>query len=274
MKIRQVQCKTILSKSSLADYCLNCYTGCAHGCRYCYARFMQKYTNHQEPWGEFVDIKINAAEVLEKEVKKKKKGEVFVSSVCDGWQPAEAEYKLTRKCAGILLEHGFSVSILTKSALVERDFDLFKSYLDSLELGFTITTLNENIRSIFEPKTSPANKRISILRKAADLGIKSYVFLGPLLPYFSDNAQELDQVFLNLGNIRLERIYVDKLNLRFGVWESICPVLKKYDSRFLTQYKNILFNKVAALKYSAALSERVRFFARRYGLENKLRILF
>ncbi len=143
--VKEKICKSILSKSGITDYSLNCYTGCEHGCLYCYARFMRKYTGHKEPWRKFVDIKINAPLVLEKEIKRKPKGEVFISSVCNPYQPLEKKYQLTRKCLKILVENGFPITILTKSSLVKRDFDILKNYLQ-IDLGLTITTMDENLK--------------------------------------------------------------------------------------------------------------------------------
>lgn len=274
MKVNYVQCKSILSKSGLADYCLNCYTGCQHGCRYCYARFMKKFTNHKEPWGEFVDVKTNAAEVLTKELKTKKKGGVFISSVCDGWQPLEAKYRLTRKCLEILLNAGFSVTILTKSTLIERDFDLLKLNQDKVELGFTVTTLDDKLKGLFEPLASSPAKRISILKRATDLGIRTYAFLGPLLPYLSDRESNIDKLFSSLSHIELEYIYLDRLNVRFGVWASLLPILKKYDPAFIAKYKIILFDSRGSQLYSASLAKRVRKVAERYDMEKRLRLCF
>ena len=92
MIIKEINCKTILNKSKLMDYCINPYTGCQHKCSYCYARFMKKYTNHKEEWGDFVDVKINAVEALKNDLKKAKPGSVFISSVTDCYQPIEKKY--------------------------------------------------------------------------------------------------------------------------------------------------------------------------------------
>ncbi len=103
MIIRETQAKTILSVSKIHDYALNPYTGCEHACSYCYARFMKRYTGHKEPWGEFVDAKINAPDLLAVEIGKKKRGSVWVSGVCDPYQPVEGRYRLTRMCLEILV---------------------------------------------------------------------------------------------------------------------------------------------------------------------------
>ncbi len=105
--VRETVCKTILNRSGLSDYSLNCYTGCAHACVYCYARFMQRFHPHDEPWGAFVDVKVNAVEVLKRQLRRAEPGSVFVSSACDGWQPVEAQWRLTRRCCELLLERGF-----------------------------------------------------------------------------------------------------------------------------------------------------------------------
>ena len=115
--VRETVCKTILNRSGLSDYSLNCYTGCTHACVYCYARFMQRFHPHDEPWGAFVDVKVNAVEVLKRQLRRAEPGTVFVSSACDGWQPVEAEWRLTRRCCQLLLERGFQVHVLTKSCL-------------------------------------------------------------------------------------------------------------------------------------------------------------
>ena len=79
MIVKEISVKSILSKSRVYDYALNPYRGCGHECRYCYAAFMKRFTGHQEPWGEFVDVKINAPELLTKEIKRKTTGRVWVS---------------------------------------------------------------------------------------------------------------------------------------------------------------------------------------------------
>ena len=117
MIIKEITCKTILSKSQVYPYVINPYTGCQHNCTYCYARFMKRFTGHKEPWGEFVDVKINAPDLLRKEISHKTRDRVWVSGVCDPYQPLEGKYKLTRHCLEILAEHSWPVTIQTRSPL-------------------------------------------------------------------------------------------------------------------------------------------------------------
>jgi len=126
--IREIKVKSILTRSGIPGYyyCINPYVGCAHGCKYCYATFMKRYTGHTETWGNFVDVKTNAPEVLQRQLKRAIRGKVIISSVTDAYQPIEAKYKLTRQCLEVLLQHQFPTDILTKSPLVLRDMDLIK----------------------------------------------------------------------------------------------------------------------------------------------------
>src|SRR5208283_5437014 len=101
-------------------------------------------TGHLEPWGEFVDVKINAAELLSKEIIRKTPGRVWVSGVCDPYQPLEAKYKLTRQCLQILVEHDWPVAIQTRSPLVTRDIDLLQKAKD-LEVGMSVTTADDSV---------------------------------------------------------------------------------------------------------------------------------
>ncbi len=186
------------------DFCLNPYVGCAHGCRYCYATFMKRYTGHTEEWGSFVDIKANAPEVLAKQVKRIRRGHVLLSSVTDPYQPAELQYGLTRKCLVILLQHSFAVDILTKSPLVLRDIDLIKSF-EQIEVGLTITTDDDEVRKIFEPHVPSIAARLDTLKMLFDQGVSTYAFIGPMLPM---NPERLAKQIRPYAH----RILIDRMN--------------------------------------------------------------
>ncbi len=183
MKVREIFVKTPLTKTAISgfDYCLNPFVGCGHGCRYCYASFMKRFTDHKEPWGEFVDIKINAPHQLRRQLKRVKRGMVSLSTVTDPYQPLERRYQLTRKCLEILLEFQFPVNLLTRSPLCLRDIDLFKRFKD-IEIGLSITTDDERIRKIFEPHSPPIPFRLRALKTLRREGIRTYAFIGPMLP--------------------------------------------------------------------------------------------
>jgi len=227
MIISEKNAKSILSKSRIYDYALNAYVGCQHKCLYCYARFMKRYSGHSEPWGDFVDVKINAPELLSKEIKKKKRGRVWVSGVCDAYQPLEKKYRLTRRCIQILVENGWPFTIQTKSPLVVRDIELLKKAADC-EVGFTITTADEKMRSIFEPGAPPLAKRVEALATLHSAGITTFVMVAPLLP----GAEGLAELLKG----KVDHVLIDKLNYHYADW-----AYKKYrmqwamDDNFFSQ---------------------------------------
>jgi len=183
MKVKEIFAKSILTKTAIPgfDYCINPYVGCGHGCRYCYASFMKRFTGHLEPWGEFTDVKVNAPHLLKKQLKRAKQGVVALSTVTDPYQPIERKYQLTRKCLEALLEARFSVHLLTRSPLCLRDIDLFKQF-ERFEAGFSFGTHNEGIRKIFEPHSPSIDSRVKALRALHREKIRTYAFVGPMLP--------------------------------------------------------------------------------------------
>lgn len=128
IKIKEKFCKSAISKCGFpgGGWCINPYVGCGHNCQYCYARFMKRFTNHLEEWGNFIDVKVNITEVLKKEINRPKfqKGRIYIGTVTDPYQPIEGKYQLTRKILEILKNYKNPISILTKSDLVLRDIDL------------------------------------------------------------------------------------------------------------------------------------------------------
>ncbi len=183
MIVREIFAKTILTKTAISgfDYCVNPYVGCGHGCRYCYASFMKRFTGHLEPWGEFIDVKVNAPSVLRKQLKRAKQGVVALSTVTDPYQPVEKKYGLTRKCLEALLDAQLSVNLLTRSPLCLRDIDLFKRF-KRIEIGISITTHDEGIKKIFEPHSPSIRSRVKALETLRQEKIRTYAFIGPLLP--------------------------------------------------------------------------------------------
>ena len=215
MKIREIYSKAILSSSQVYDYAINPYVGCQHACAYCYARFMKRFTGHKQSWGDFVDVKINAPDLLNKEIGKKKKGTVWMSGVCDPYQPLEAKYKLTRRCLEILAQYRWPVFIQTRSPLVLRDLDIFKEAED-MEVGLSITSANDGIRKIFEPNAPPIMERVRTIESLHRNGIKTYVMIAPILPEAEHLvgilAGHVDYIIID----RMNYHHADKIYDRYG----------------------------------------------------------
>ncbi len=156
MDIIEIEARTALVRSRIpgVSYVINPYLGCAHGCLYCYAVFMRKYSHgHAHArWGDFVECKTNIVELLRKELSRKKsRGSVMLSSVCDPYQPVERRWQLTRGCLEVLREFEWEVEILTRSPLVARDLDILTT-MPQVSVGFSIGTENEEVRSVLEPE--------------------------------------------------------------------------------------------------------------------------
>ncbi len=204
MKVREVFAKTALTRTAISgfDYCLNPYVGCGHGCRYCYANFMRRFTGHREPWGTFVDVKVNAPSVLERQLLRAKPGVVAISTVTDPYQPLERRYGMTRKCLEILLRYQFPVNILTRSSLCLRDIDLFKRF-EQIEVGLSITTHDERVKKVFEPYSPPISSRIKALETLRQENVKTYAFIGPILPL---DPEHLVKMLEGIGEVLIDRM--------------------------------------------------------------------
>jgi DNA repair photolyase len=205
--VREIVAKSILSSSKIYPWVINPYTGCQHGCSYCYARFMKRVTGHREPWGEFVDVKINAPDLLLREIQKKKRGKVWVSGVCDPYQPLEATYRLTRRCLEILARNSWPVIIQTRSPLVLRDLDIIRDARE-FEVGFSITTADDRIRELFEPGAPPIPDRIEALEELHKAGIRTYAMIAPVLP----GAEGLAALLKG----KIDYVLIDRMNYHYA----------------------------------------------------------
>ena len=206
MKVKEIFAKTALTKTAISgfDYCINPYVGCGHGCRYCYASFMKRFTGHLEPWGEFVDVKVNAALLLRRQLKRARPGVVALSTVTDPYQPLERSYKVTRGCLEALGEHQFPVNLLTRSPLCLRDLDLFQKFKE-IEVGLSIATDDERMRRLFEPHAPSIKSRIEALRTLHAEKIRTYAFVGPILPM---DPKKLVAMLQGL----IDEVLIDKMN--------------------------------------------------------------
>jgi DNA repair photolyase len=209
MIVKEIYARTILSKSQVFDYAVNPYVGCQQSCAYCYARFMKKFTGHKEPWGGFVDVKINALVLLKHEINKKTPGRVWLSGVCDPYQPVEKAYELTRGSLEILLQYGWPITVQTKSPLVLRDIDLLRRS-DKIEVGLSVTTADDQIRKSFEPGAPSVKERIAALEELHLAGIRTFAMVAPMLPGAAALACQLSG--------KVDYVLIDRMNYHYGDW--------------------------------------------------------
>ena len=256
------------NKSGITDYAVNCYPA-ARICVYCYARFATRFTHPEEEWGKFVDVKENAVEVLAKEAKRRKVADVILSSVCDAWQPIEDRAMLTRRCIEILVQRRFPLHTLTKNALAHRDLELLK--LGDTEFGVTVTTTDPRLAKLIEPGASPPLARIELLQEAKSKGLKTYAFIGPLMPFLTDTERNITDVMKAVKETGVDYFYVDKLNLRYGVWQDLLKLLKERYPALLPEYRKIFFEAEFKEAYRRNLATSVNAIAAKLGVEDKMK---
>jgi DNA repair photolyase len=186
---------------------------------------MRRFSGHlRDPWGSFVDVKVNLLEVLAKELPRRPGGSIWISSVCDPYQQVEANYKLTRGAIQLISRYSkFTISILTKNSLVLRDIDLLTQLKGRVDVGFTITTFDQEAQLIFEPHASPVRERIEAVKQLNEAGVDAWVFIAPMLPYVT--KIELEDGLRQLKEAGVKRLMSDRYNARGSV---VNQTLKAY----------------------------------------------
>lgn len=257
VQTRIVEAKSILSKSNLpvCDFSANPYVGCSHACRYCYASFMKRFSGHDEPWGQFVDVK--RWKPL-KNARKHDGQQVFVGSVCDPYLPEEAEYGRTRALLEELVGSGMEVSIQTKSDLVLRDIDLI-SQLPGARVGFSINTLDEGFRSDMDAAV-PLARRLAAMKELHDAGIRTTCFISPIFPGITDVP-----AIIEAARDRCNLVWLENLNLRGGYKADILGYIAEKRPDLVPLYDAIYQKGDRA--YWRELDAEVRAYAEREGLE-------
>lgn len=243
--------KKVLSKNDSPDifftYSINPYQGCEHGCIYCYAR------NSHEYWGynaglDFeskIIVKPDAPRLLEKSFLSPswQPQVVMLSGNTDCYQPAEKKYRITRELLKVFQKYGNPVSIITKNALIERDIDILADLASErlVHVAFTITSLDEELRRVLEPRTSHPLKKLKVMEKLTRAGVPCVVMMGPILPGL--NNHEINKILeLSAGhgavdatftlvrlNGQLGELFKSWLNENYPeraakVWNQICQL--------------------------------------------------
>lgn len=181
MEVKKKEVKDYLSKSKLGEYTINPYVGCPHKCKYCYASFMKRFTNHPEEWGEFIDIKLSSKKIDLKKIDGKN---VFMSSVTDCYNPFEAQYRITRNILEQLVNANCTLQISTKNKLILRDIDLLKK-IKNLSIAMSVNTLDENFRKDMD-RASTIKERLETLKIMHESGIYTILFMSPIFIGITD----------------------------------------------------------------------------------------
>ena len=177
---------------------MNLYRGCTHNCAYCDGR-AEKYRVEGD-FGRRVEVKINAPELLQKELDPARRRKPFRGGfvllgggVNDAYQPVEKTYRFSRKALELCLEFGHPVHLLTKSTLVLRDLDLLRQINEQTRalVSFSFSSVDPDLCARFEPGVAPPARRLEAMRQLHDAGVLGGVYLMPVLPGLSDTEQQI-----------------------------------------------------------------------------------
>lgn len=231
------EAKSIITKSKLpdADYVINPYLGCPHGCIYCYAEFMKRFSKHSEPWGAFLEIKQVAGEVNFRTVRPDET--ILIGSVTDAYNPYEAKYGVTRDLLSKMTSCAARVEILTKSKLVCRDVDLLLS-IPHVAVGISLNTIDDGFRRRIEPFASTVSDRITALRTLHEAGIETYLFVAPFFPGITDALQLLRRTAGYVNYVCFEN-----LNLRGSYRTRVLSMISNEFPNHLQLYDRIYNGK-------------------------------
>lgn len=255
--IKEIKVKNILTKSSLpvSDYSVNPYVGCSHACKYCYASFMKRFTNHPEQWGTFVDVK------YWKKIKNPKKyagKELFIGSVTDPYMSLEEKYKRTRALLEEMQGSGCKISIATKSDLVLRDIDVIKTFPEA-RVSWSINTLDEDFRKEMDYSVS-IERKIEAMKKFHEAGVRTACFISPIFPGITD----IKSIILKTKDY-CNFVWLENLNLRGDYKVTILKYIKEKYSKLYPIYDEI-YNK-GKREYWENLNQEIKEFCKEQNLE-------
>jgi len=261
MKINFREAKSIITKSNIPqiDFVINPYTGCQHGCIYCYAEFMIRFTNHKgDKWGEFLDIKHFELDKIKPQKYDGKR--ILLSSVTDPYLPLEKKYQNTRKILEKLVGTNAEITILTKSKLVTRDIDLFKRF-KNIKVGISISILDETFAKVTERAATKPMERLEAIKKISDAGVSTWIFISPFFPEITNYKAIIEESIAYTDSYSFEN-----LNFRPHNISRIIRTIKEYYPEFLSKYKEIQKNR----SYWDILEEEIRSYCESMKLNYKI----
>lgn len=256
IKLNNIEVKSVLTKSNLpvADYSVNPYVGCEHGCKYCYASFMKRFTNHPEPWGSFVDVK-HWPDI--KNPKRYAGKELFIGSVCDPYQPLEETACRTRALLLQMQGSGCTISIATKSDLVLRDLDLIKTFPNA-RVSWSINTLDEQFKDEMDKAVS-IERRLAAMKAFHDAGVRTTCFISPIFPGITDLP-----AIIRRAKSQCNLVWLENLNLRGGYKKVILDYIAEKHPDLSPLY-DAIYNKKDR-SYWSMLDQQMRQFCQEEGL--------
>jgi len=251
--ISEIEAKSILRKHRRVDswfvscYGMNLYRGCSHSCAYCDGR-SETYNTRGE-FGQDIEVKVNAVEVLRSELDPKRRRVPLKHSyimlgggVGDSYQPIEKKYRLTRRVLELLLECGFPVHILTKSTLVTRDIDIIKEINKRSRaiVSMSFSTADDAIAAVFEPGVPSPTERLQTLAYFKREGIACSMFLLPVIPFITDTSESIENTVEKASEVGVDFVIFGGMTLKESRQKDhFMNALKNYQPELISKYEGI-----------------------------------
>jgi DNA repair photolyase len=261
-------CKSALNRVHEASrvpfrWTVNPYRGCTHSCHYCFARAYHAYLDMDigDDFSSKIVVKTNVVEVLRRELAAPRweQEHVAMGTATDPYQHCEGRYRLTRGVLETLADFANPMSMLTKSTLVVRDLDVFRrlNSVTSVTLSMSVGTLDEEVRRVVEPGTPPGRKRLEILARFADAGIRTGVLVAPILPGLTDSEEHLDEVLAACAAAGVDYAAPIVLHVRSTIREHFMPWMQRTYPWLYPRYVELYGNRAYAPKaYQEEVTER------------------
>jgi len=278
----EVMCKSALNHVPGAsampfDWTVNPYRGCTHACAYCFARGTHEYLELDagRDFDTQIIVKINVAEVLEKELRRGSwtREPVMLGTNTDPYQRAEGRYKLMPGIVGALTESGTPFSILTKGTLLRRDLPLLRDAAASVRvsLAMSIAVFDDALQHAIEPGTPSAAARLETVRAATDAGFSVTVFLMPIIPHLTDSIAAIDEALTRIKAAGATRVVYGALHLRPGAKQWFMQWLRERHPDLVSSYLGLYPGAAttAPQAYRTWLAKRVRPLMRVHGLDGR-----
>ena len=255
---------------------INPYRGCTHSCHYCFARAFHTYLDLGigEDFSSKIVVKTNVVEVLRRELQKPswtgEYGEpIAMGTATDPYQHCEGRYRLTRGIIETLTRFANPLSMLTKSTMILRDLDVYRQLNDvaPLSVAMSVGTLDEDVRRVVEPGTPPGAKRLGILGRFSEAGIRTGVLVAPILPGLTDTEEHLDTVLAACAEAGVDYAVPIVLHVRASIREHFMPWVKRTYPWLYPRYAELYGSRAYAPKaYQQEVSERFARLRLRHGI--------
>ncbi|MCI0793056.1 MAG: radical SAM protein [Chloroflexi bacterium] len=275
-EVQEIYCKTLLNRIDIPSFpfqwTLNPYRGCRHACRYCYARPTHEFLGLDagKEFDQRVFAKVNAPEVLRQELRRPKwKNEaIAIGTASDPYEPAEMEYRLTRRILQVLCEFRTPASITTKGVLVRRDVDVLQELgrVADVRVNFSVGSIDERVWKLTEPGAPSPVARLEAMQFLVENGINAGVMMAPLLPGISDSTESIYDVAEAAAAHGARFIGANVLFLKPGSKEWFMPMLKETYPHLAPGYAKLYAKTYAPRDYTSSVMKVVDQARRSVGL--------